>query len=80
MLAAIELVPDKPARNFFPQEMDVGTRCRNHAFANGLVLRAIRDTTVLAPPPLVAREPEIDEIVTRAKDAINRTDRDVGKL
>jgi glutamate-1-semialdehyde aminotransferase len=30
--------------------MDVGTRCRNHAFADGLVLRAIRDTMVLAPP------------------------------
>lgn len=79
MLAAIELVPDKPARSFFPREMDVGTRCRNHAFANGLVLRAIRDTMVLAPP-LVASEPEIDEIVTKAKDAIERTARDVGKL
>jgi putrescine---pyruvate transaminase len=78
MLAAIELVPDKPARSFFPPEMDVGTRCRNHAFTNGLVMRAIRDTMVLAPP-LVASESEIDEIVTRAKDAIDRTARDVGK-
>jgi putrescine aminotransferase len=78
MLAAIELVPDKPARSFFPPEMDVGTRCRNHAFTNGLVMRAIRDTMVLAPP-LVASESEIDEIVTRAKDAIDRTARDVGR-
>ena len=79
MLAAIELVPDKPARSFFPQEMEVGTRCRDHAFANGLVLRAIRDTMVLAPP-LVASEAEIDEIVGKAKDAIDLTDREVGKL
>ncbi len=32
MLAAIELVPDKPARSFFPREMDVGTHCRNYCF------------------------------------------------
>jgi putrescine aminotransferase len=79
MLAAIELVPDKPAHRFFPQELDVGTRCRNHAFAKGLVLRAIRDTMVLAPP-LIASESEIDEIVSKAKDAIDLTARDVGKL
>jgi putrescine aminotransferase len=79
MLAAIELVPDKPARSFFPQEMEVGTRCRNHAFANGLALRAIRDTMVLEPP-LIASESEIDEIVAKAKDAIERTTGDLGKL
>ena len=78
MLAAIELVPDKPERSFFPSVGDVGTRCRNHAFVNGLVLRAIRDTMVLAPP-LVASEAEIDEIVAKAKDAIDRTEREVGK-
>ena len=79
MLAAIELVPDKPLRSFFPQEMEVGTRCRNHAFANGLILRAIRDTMVLAPP-LVASEAEIDEIVARTKDAIESTATDLGKV
>jgi putrescine aminotransferase len=79
MLAAIELVPEKPKRSFFPPEMDVGTRCRNHCFANGLVMRAIRDTMVLAPP-LVASEAEIDEIVAKAKEAIDRTARDLNKL
>jgi putrescine---pyruvate transaminase len=78
MLAAIELVPEKPKRSFFPPEMDVGTRCRNHCFANGLVMRAIRDTMVLAPP-LVASESEIDEIVAKAKEAIDRTARDLNK-
>jgi putrescine aminotransferase len=79
MLAAIELVPDKPARSFFPREMEVGTRCRNYSFANGLVMRAIRDTMVLAPP-LVASEAEIDDIAARAKDAIDHTARDLGRM
>ncbi len=79
LLAAIELVPDKPVRRFFPREMDVGTRCRNYSFASGLVMRAIRDTMVLAPP-FVISEAEIEEIVTKAKQAIDRTAKDLGKL
>ncbi len=79
MLAAIELVPEKPVRSFFPREMEVGTRCRNYCFANGLVMRAIRDTMVLAPP-LVASEAEIDDIADRAKDAIDRTAKDFGRM
>ncbi|MGH6878669.1 MAG: aminotransferase [Rhizomicrobium sp.] len=79
LLAAIELVPDRPARRFFPREADVGTRCRNHSVANGLMMRAIRDTMVLAPP-LIVSEAEIDEIAAKAKDAIDRTARDLGKM
>jgi len=79
MLAAIELVPDKPSRRFFSPQMEVGTRCRNHCFANGLVMRAIRDTMVLAPP-LIISEAEIEDIVARAKEAIDQTARDVGKM
>ncbi|HEY3637372.1 MAG TPA: aspartate aminotransferase family protein [Rhizomicrobium sp.] len=79
LLAAIELVPDKSVRGFFPRETDVGMRCRNYCFANGLMMRAIRDTMVLAPP-LIATESEIDEIVAKAKSAIDATARDLGKL
>ena len=57
----------------------MGTRCRNHCFASGLVMRAIRDTMVLAPP-LTTKEAEIEEIVGKAKQAIDNTARDVGKL
>jgi putrescine aminotransferase len=79
LLAAIELVPDKPERGFYPRDADVGTQCRNHCFENGLVMRAIRDTMVLSPPFIVT-ETEVDEIVAKAKDAIDRTARDLGKM
>ncbi|HEY6578437.1 MAG TPA: aminotransferase [Rhizomicrobium sp.] len=78
LLAAIELVPNKPTRTFFPREADIGARCRNYCLGNGLMMRAIRDTMVLAPP-LVVSEAEIDEIVARAKDAIDRIGKDLGK-
>jgi putrescine aminotransferase len=79
LLAAIELVPNKPLRSFFPRDEDVGSRCRNHCFANGLMMRAIRDTMVLAPP-LICTEADIDEIVAKAKDAIDRTAKDLHRL
>lgn len=78
LLAAIELVSDKKQRSFFPRDLDVGTHCRNYCFGSGLVMRAIRDTMVLSPP-LVITEAEVEDIIAKAKDAIDRTAKDFGK-
>jgi putrescine aminotransferase len=75
LLVAIELVPDKPRRSFFHRDLDVGTHCRNYCFASGLIMRAIRDTMVLAPP-LVVSEAEVEEILGKARQAIDRTAKD----
>ena len=79
LLGALELVPDKPRRSFFARDLDVGTHCRNYCFASGLVMRAIRDTMVLAPP-LVINEAQIEEILSLAKAAIDLTARDFKKM
>ena len=79
LLAAIELVPNKPERSFFPDVGRVGTHCRNYCFNSGLISRAIRDTMVLAPP-LVVSEAEIQEIVAKLREAVDRTARDFGKM
>jgi putrescine aminotransferase len=42
-------------------------------------MRAIRDTMVCAPPFIVT-EAEIDELVAKARDAIDRTAKDYGKM
>ncbi len=42
-------------------------------------MRAIRDTMVLAPP-LVITQSEIEEIIAKAKSAIDRTAADLGKM
>jgi putrescine aminotransferase len=77
LIAAIELVADKKTREFFPRDADIGSHCRNYCFNGGLVMRAIRDTMVLAPP-LVIAETEVEEIIAKARDAIDRTARDFG--
>lgn len=79
LLAAIELVPEKPKRSFFPRDRDIGTHCRNYCFKSGLIMRAIRDTMVLSPPFIIT-EKEVDEIIDKAKAAIDQTARDIGKM
>ena len=78
MIAAIELVEHKPSRAFFDPKRNVGTQCRNHCFANGLVMRACRDVMVLAPPLTISKT-EIDELVGLAAHCIELTARDLGR-
>jgi putrescine aminotransferase len=76
LLGALELVEDKKTRRYFPPARKVGLACREHCIANGLVMRAVRDVMILAPP-LVITETEIDEIARRARRALDLTWRDL---
>ncbi|TBW40550.1 aspartate aminotransferase family protein [Azotobacter chroococcum] len=72
MLAALELVKDKRTRERFPADKTAGLRCREHCFANGLVMRAVGDTMIVAPP-LVISEAEIDELIAKARLCLDLT-------
>jgi len=72
LVGAIELSADKRSRAFFPEEADVGMRCRNHCFRNDFVMRAVRDTMIFAPPFIIDDE-QIAEFVARAAHAIDLT-------
>lgn len=78
-IAGIDLVEDKPTRRRFPNYGRVGTACRDHCFRRNLIMRAVRDTMVLAPPLIATRE-QIDALVGLAKEAIDATARDLGRL
>jgi putrescine aminotransferase len=76
LLGALELVEDKQTRRYFPPARKVGLTCREHCIANGLVMRAVRDVMILAPP-LIITEAEIDQIALRARRALDLTRRDL---
>src|SRR3546814_12152354 len=77
-IGGIELVEDRRTRKRFPNVGKVGTLCRDHCFRNDLIMRAVRDTMIFAPPPtLVAAE--IDYLVAWASAAIAATARDLGR-
>jgi putrescine aminotransferase len=75
-VAGIELVADKATRTAFPDQRQVGLTCREHAIRNGLVMRAVRDVMVLAPPLIISEE-EIDELGGKARIALDLTLRDL---
>jgi putrescine aminotransferase len=72
MVGALELVPRKPSRQYFPDRGVVGGLCRDFALRNGLILRATNDAMLLSPPLVISRR-EIDELADKAWAALDQT-------
>ncbi|KXJ32856.1 aspartate aminotransferase family protein [Pseudomonas sp. HUK17] len=72
MVAALELVRDKKTRTRTRYEGGAGMLCREHCFRNGLVMRAVGDTMIIAPPLVITPE-SIDELVTLARLSLDQT-------
>jgi len=72
MLGAIELVQDKATRKRFSGDVGVGMVCRGYCFNNGLIMRAVGDTMIIAPPLVISRA-EIDELVEKARKCLDLT-------
>jgi len=70
MLAALELVRDKQTRARYAS--GAGMLCREHCFRNGLVMRAVGDTMIIAPPLVITPE-SIDELVALARRSLDQT-------
>lgn len=64
LVGAIELVKDKQTNERYHKDLDVGTRCREHCFNSGVVLRAVGDTMICSPPLIITRD-EIDEFIEK---------------
>jgi len=62
LMAGLVLVKNKARNTPFPSELEVGMRCRAHCFANGLIMRAVGDRMIIAPP-LTITHAQIDELM-----------------
>ena len=76
LIGALELVRDKETRQRFDDPGRVGTICRDHCIDVGLIMRACWDTMVFAPPFCITEE-EVDEWAELAREALDRTLKDV---
>jgi putrescine aminotransferase len=76
LMGAVQIVKDKATRTYFPGDCEVGMICRGHCFANGLVMRAVGDRMIVAPPLVITRA-QIDELVTLARKCLDLTLADV---
>jgi putrescine aminotransferase len=62
LMGALLLVKDKALGVPFPPELQLGMVCRAHCFHNGLIMRAVGDRMIVAPPLVVTRA-QVDEML-----------------
>jgi len=76
LMGAILLVQDKERGTPFASELEVGMVCRGHCFANGLIMRAVGDRMIVAPPLVITRA-QIDEMMALIRRCLDLTWKDV---
>ena len=72
LIGALELVADKRTGERFDKSLSAGNLCRDLCFEHGLVMRSVGDTMVMSPPLIITRD-EIDELVSKARLALDKT-------
>ena len=72
LMGALELVKDSGSLERFDEDDGAGTICRDFLVENGLVMRAVGDTIVTAPPLTLSYE-EADELVEKAWKCLDLT-------
>ena len=80
LMGAIELCANKETRERFSSEgrftslneISAGSLCRDLSINNGLVMRAVGDTMIIAPPLIINQE-QIDELISKATKTLDDT-------
>ncbi|GLK91138.1 aspartate aminotransferase family protein [Pseudomonas turukhanskensis] len=72
LIAAVELVGDKPGKTPFGTVGRLGKYFTERAQANGLIVRGIGDSIALCPPLIISAD-EIDWLVERFERSLNET-------
>jgi putrescine aminotransferase len=72
LMGALLLVKDKAHGAPFPGEISIGMVCRGHCFANGLIMRAVGERMIIAPPLVITRA-QIDEMVALIRRCLDLT-------
>jgi putrescine aminotransferase len=72
LMGAILLVKDKSDNAAFAADVDIGMACRAHCFSNGLIMRAVGDRMIIAPPLVITRA-QIDEMMVLIRRCLDLT-------
>lgn len=71
-VAGLVLVKNKATRELFSSTLAVGMTCRAHCFKKGLIMRAVGDRMIIAPP-LVMTRTQIDEMMELIRACLDST-------
>ena len=78
-LGAIEIVANKETNERFDDTLNVAFKCREHCFDVGLVMRSVGQGLILSPPIVISKS-EIDELVEKARLALDLTAKEIGLM
>jgi putrescine aminotransferase len=71
-VAGLVLVKDKKSHAMFDEASGAGMICRTHCFNQGVIMRAVGDRMIIAPP-LVMTHSDIDDMVGLIRKALDLT-------
>ena len=72
LMGALLLVKDKSHGTAFADSVEIGMVCRGHCFANGLIMRAVGNRMIIAPPLVITRA-QVDEMVALIRLCLDLT-------
>lgn len=68
--------PTIHGHEYFDSKLEVGMVCRGYMFNNGMIMRAVGDRMIIAPPLVMTRE-QIDEMVALIRRCLDDTYQDL---
>jgi putrescine aminotransferase len=72
LMGALLLVKDKAGLKPFAPEVSIGMVCRGHSFREGLIMRAVGNRMIIAPPLVITRA-QIDEMLDLIRRCLDLT-------
>jgi len=72
LMGALLLLKDKALGTPFPESAEIGMVCRGHCFREGLIMRAVGDRMIVAPPLVITRA-QIDEMLSLIRRCLDLT-------
>ena len=72
LMAGLVLVKSKKPVTMFDPKLAVGMVCRGHMFGNGMIMRAVGERMIIAPPLIMTRA-QIDEMIDLTRFCLDAT-------
>jgi len=77
-MAGLVLVKNRREKVRFGADQEIGMVCRGHCFRNGLIMRAVGDRMIIAPP-LTMTHDQLDEMMALIRKCLDLTLQDARK-
>ena len=72
MVASLALVKQQQPLTLFDPALSIGMVCRAHCLATGVIMRAVGERMIIAPPLVITHE-QIDQMITMIRHSLDLT-------